>query len=607
MIRSMITALHIRDFVHIDRLDVEAGEGLIAVSGDTGAGKSVLLHALSLAVGARADHQVVRPGAERAVINVQFEPVQGHPIWRELDERGLTCEQPGILSLRRVVGADERSRAFINDQSVTIACLREIGAQLLRMHGQHHALDLFCSSTQRDILDRFGVSPVAREQCRQAFEIYVAAASELSRTGQALSNAASRAMELEALIADLDRLAAQDNEETLLLERRLILQNAERLHDNLVEARAVFRGAGGVGSIWSSLLKALQRMERIVGARTAQSAAVSDAERSHDTGEKIGIAARIGELIELTDDVFSQSQEIEARIELIGRECQSSPDELEAIEGRIADLRAAGRKYACPVTDLPALLAEAQCELGALSVAADALRAAEQAHGEAERNYRSRAEALSLARQNAAVVFSALVQREMESLRLQESRFIVHVRKADWGESGENGCDRIEFLLAAGENLAAMPISQIASGGELSRLALIFQCLLAEHGAPMSRPVFIFDEIDQGVGGATADAMGRKLRELARSGQVIAVTHSPQVAALADSHWLVQKSYRADSLLGTRAFGQLQVLNEAERVEEVARMLAGLEITPEARAASRRLMGIQARRRVGVAEMADCA
>lgn len=603
----MITALHIRDFVHIDRLDIEAGDGLIAVTGDTGAGKSVLLHALSLAVGARADCQIVRPGTERAIIQVQFEPDPDHPVWRELEGRGLECDPLAGLSLRRIVGTDERSRAFINDQSVTIAFLRDIGALLIRMHGQHHALDLFCSTTRRDILDRFGVRRDVLRQCREAFDIWGTARSERTRFVAACAEAADRARELEALIADLERLAPQDNEETILLDRRLILQNAERLHDNLLEARAFFRGAGGIGSVWSSLLKTLHRMERIVGNVEIRSDAALGREGVDEGGDPDRIGARIDDLIALTDNVFSQSQEIEARIEHIGVTWQSSPDELETIEGRIADLRAAGRKYSCPVAALPALLAAAQGELDALGRAADARREVEHQEVEAWNHYRACAEALSAMRQKAAEAFAVLVQGEMERLRLLESRFIVQVQTLDWSESGEHGCDRVEFLLAGADNLPLLPISQIASGGELSRLALIFQSLQAEQSTPNSRPVLIFDEVDQGVGGATADAMGRKLRDMARMGQVIAVTHSPQVAALADSHWLVSKSYRADEDLGLRAYGQLQVLSESERVEEVARMLAGLEITAEARAASRRLMGIAAAQRLAREEMVDCA
>lgn len=549
----MLVALSIRDVVLIDRLDLALGPGLTALTGETGAGKSILLDSLGLALGARSEAGLVRAGATQAVVSAVFEPPADHPARRLLAEQGLPDET--ALTLRRVVQTDGRSRAFVNDEPVSVSLLKRLGESLVEIEGQFAQVGLADAGTHASLLDAFGGLEGEAERVRGAFAAWRAA--ERARADAEAAIAAARRDEewLRHAVAELDRLAPEAEEEERLDRLRRSLQGAEKRAEALASARDELARNRGVAQALRSAARSLERL-----------------------GEDAAVAPVLAALSAAQDAVA----EAETLLERLLADSAPDPRALEAAEERLFALRAVARKHQVTVAELPALrdnLRERMRELDLgeerIAALADAARAAREA-------YRTAAEHLSAARREAAEALAQAVAKELAPLKLERARFVVELTRLEEDTWGPDGADRVQFLVAMNPGQAPAPLAKCASGGELSRLMLALKVVLAR-----STPVttLVFDEVDAGIGGATAAAVGERLSRLAESLQVLVVTHSPQVAAKASRHWRVSK--RAEH--GMTRTG-VEVLDAAARREEIARMLAGERITDAARAAAADLL-----------------
>jgi DNA repair protein RecN (Recombination protein N) len=570
----MLIGLSIRNVVLIQALDLSVGAGLTALTGETGAGKSIVLDALGLALGARADAGLVRRGAASASATAVFSLPQGHPAFAALAEKGLEADASGELVLRRQIGADGRSRAFVNDQASSVGVLRDLGALLLEVHGQHDAVGLLDARTHRALLDSYGGCAEALRACRVAWTTW----RELSKAAAALRDRvrqdAADAEELTLRLAELDRLDPKPGEETALADKRALLGAAEKVMDDITAAQDAF-AAGQIGQRLSQASRALQRaLDRVKGPAG---------------GEQSGALRGLSEAAAAVERALIEADEASSALEAAAQSFVFDPAGLEKTEERLFALRAAARKLNVPVEGLPAERVRMAQALQALESADADLAAADAAAKRAEGAFWSAAQVLSAARSAAGARLSEAVEAELKPLKLDKARFRVAVEPLGPERAGPEGADRVAFEIATNPGAPFGPLGAIASGGELARFALALKAALATRetaaGGAAFTPVMIFDEVDQGVGGAVADAVGLRLRGLARAAQVLVVTHSPQVAARADVHWRVSKSIDGD--MTTTA---IEPLDPSARQEEIARMLSGAEVTEAARAAARALI-----------------
>jgi len=550
----MLARLSIRDIILIDRLDIDFGAGLAALTGETGAGKSILLDAFALALGARGEAALVREGAEQGQVIAVFELAKAHPARRLLAENNLGAEDE--LIVRRVQFADGRTRAFVNDQPVSVQVLRALGAALVEIHGQHDERAFVEAATHRALLDAFGglegdATEVRRlwderRACDAAVAAHRADVERLSREAEWLRHA----------VEELGRLAPETGEETALAERRAAMMQAEKVAEDL---RATHDSISGPQSPVPPLSTAVRRLER----RAAQAPAL------------------IEPAVRAIDVALNALDEARQHLEQALRVAEYDPGELERIEERLFALRAAGRKYNAPVDELNTLARRYEGDLALIDAGAGRLAALEQEAKAAAARYLEAGQALSAARSRAAQALDKAVNAELKPLKLERAQFSTDIVSED---EGPEGLDRVEFWVRTNPGTRPGPLMKVASGGELARFLLALKVVLADRG---SAPTLIFDEIDTGVGGAIADAIGVRLARLAAGVQVIAVTHAPQVAARADRHYLITKDALAK---GKRVATRVAELAAERRREEIARMLAGAEITAEARAAAERLI-----------------
>ncbi|HXQ82686.1 MAG TPA: DNA repair protein RecN [Xanthobacteraceae bacterium] len=550
----MLARLSIRDIVLIDRLDIDFGSGLAALTGETGAGKSILLDAFALALGARGEAALVRQGAEHGQVIAAFDIAKDHPARRVLADNDLGGEDE--LIVRRVQFADGRTRAFINDQPVSVQVLRALGTALVEIHGQHDERAFVDAATHRALLDAYGgieddaakvVQLWAERRTREAaVESHRAEVERASREAEWLRHA----------VKELSRLAPETGEETALAERRTGMMQAEKVAEDL---RATHDSVTGPNSPVPPLATAVRRLER----RAAQAPAL------------------IEPAVKAIDAALTALDEARTHLEQALRVAEYDPAELERIEERLFALRAAGRKYNVPVDELNALAQRYQADLALIDAGAERLAVLEREAQEATARYREAAEKLSAARRRTAQALDKAVNAELKPLKLERAQFSTQIESES---EGPNGLDRVEFWVRTNPGTRPGPLMKVASGGELARFLLALKVVLADRG---SAPTLVFDEIDTGVGGAVADAIGVRLARLASDVQVIAVTHAPQVAARADRHYLISKDALAK---GKRVATRVAELEAERRREEIARMLAGAEITAEARAAAERLI-----------------
>jgi DNA repair protein RecN (Recombination protein N) len=558
----MLTALAIRDVVLIERLDLSFGAGLTVLTGETGTGKSILLDSLGLAMGARAEQGLVRRGAAQASVTACFAAAGNAALAAVLDERGVPAEDE--LVLRRVVAADGKSRAYVNDQPVGAALLRRVAALLVEVQGQHAQMGLADPATHAALLDSYAVPVPLRAQVARSWHDWQAARTAL-QDAQAAAAAAARDEDwLRHAVDELATLAPRADEEAELAEERRTLQQAERRGEAIAAAIAELaprdRRSGNPAAALRAAARALARLAPSGGEADSAAAPALDA----------------------LDRAESALAEAETLLTRLAAEADSDPRRLEQAEERLFALRAAARKHGVPVADLSALLDRLSARLALVESGAAAIAEAEQAAAAGRAAYIAAATALSAARQTAATRFAAAIARELPPLRLDKARFVASVAalpEADWGP---NGMEAVRFLIATNPGQDPGPLARIASGGELSRLMLALKVVLSAGSAV---PTLVFDEVDAGLGGATAAAVGERLARVAERVQVLVVTHSPQVAARGAAHLRVAKASGRG-----RAETRVEALDSDARREEIARMLAGETITEAARAAADALL-----------------
>ena len=547
----MLRQLSIRDVVLIDRLDLEFEPGLGVLTGETGAGKSILLDSLGLALGMRADTGLVRSGEAQASVSAEFELSGEHPAFALLGDQGIDREAGEPLLLRRTLKADGGSRGFASGAAVPASVLRDIASALIEIHGQHDDRGLLNPKGHRALLDAFGridTAPVA------------AAWAKLSEIERELALARSTADEadrdrdyLTHAVGEIDALAPEPGEETALADQRATMQAGEKAGEALTGIDELLGGSDGA---LSQLRQAARRIERGAADHVLLSEALASLDRA-----------------------VIEASEAEERIARAAEALAFDPTRLESVEARLFDIRGLARKHRVQPDELAGLGEEMRAKLAMIDAGSERIAALEKALAEERRGYDERAAALHKAREAAAAQLDAAVADELAPLKLDAAKFRTAIADADPGPSGT---DRVEFEVSTNPGAPFGPLTRIASGGELSRFILALKVALAEAG---DAATMIFDEIDRGVGGAVASAIGERLARLAEKSQLLVVTHSPQVAARAAHHYRIEKAHSEN---GTRT--TVRKLTPDERREEIARMLSGAAITDEARAQAARLL-----------------
>lgn len=553
----MLASLAIRDVVLIERLDLSFGPGLSVLTGETGAGKSILLDSLGLALGQRAETGLVRAGQSQASVAAVFTPPANHPAHALLTELGLEAED--ALVLRRVVQADGRSRAFVNDHPVGVAALKRLAATLVEVQGQHDQVGLADPATHGALLDAFGGLDAPRGEAATAFRAWRKADAALRAAEEAVAAALRDEEWLRHAVEELSTLAPQEGEEESLAQERQHLQAAERRTEALAGALAELqprdRRSAHPAAALRSAARALERLPQGAGQEAVLAA--------------LGTA----------QDALAEAEQL---LERLAQDALPDPRRLEALDDRLYALRSAARKHGVAVVELPALLETLRGRLAALDAGTDRVGALTLAARAAREGYVAAATSLTALRREAAAALEAALAQELPPLKLDRARVVVEVAPREESAWGADGADRVTLLVATNPGQTPGALVKIASGGELSRLMLALKVVLA-RGSPV--PTLVFDEVDAGIGGATAAAVGERLQRVAERLQVLVVTHSPQVAARGARHLRVAKSV-ADGRAETR----VTPLDAEERREEIARMLAGEVVTEAARAAAESLL-----------------
>ncbi|NJC04459.1 DNA repair protein RecN (Recombination protein N) [Sphingomonas kaistensis] len=547
----MLRQLVIRDVVLIDRLTLDFSDGLGVLTGETGAGKSILLDSLGLAMGMRADSGLVRSGQDSASVTAEFDLPDGHPALAVVEEAGIENEAGEPLIFRRTLKADGGSRAFLGGGAVPAAVLREAAGTLVEIHGQHDDRGLLNPKGHRALLDNFGridLAPVARAWTRLAD-----LRSELDTLRRTAADADRDREFLDHSIEELAKLEPEEGEEQRLAEKRAAMKQFARVQDDLDGLASLFTGSdGGL----SQLRQAARRLERVAEAHPL-----------------------LGEALTALDRALIEGGEAEEKVIAAQRDLAFSPEELEEAEARLFDLRGLARKHRVEPDQLAELLDRMREQRQAIDAGENQIAEIERALAVAQGDFTAASDALTAARVAAAGRLDAAVAAELAPLKLEAARFRTVVAG---GDAGPSGSDRVEFEVSTNPGAPFGALTKIASGGELSRFILALKVALAEEGGAST---MIFDEIDRGVGGAVASAIGERLARLATRSQLLVVTHSPQVAARASRHYRIEKSHGDE---GTRT--TVRLLDADERREEIARMLSGAAVTEEARAQAARLL-----------------
>lgn len=553
----MLAHLSIRDIVLIERLDIDFPSGLSVLTGETGAGKSILLDALSLTLGARGDASLVRHGAAQGSVTAVFSVPHNHPARALARDNGFddANDPGGDLILRRSQSADGRSRVFINDQPAGVALLREIGRHLVEIHGQHDDRALVDAAAHRDLLDAFGGHGGVALSVGHAWRAWREAEQALARHRARVEAAAREADYLRACVEELSKLDPLPGEETGLAERRAAMMQAEKAAADIADAEAILSGQNSTVPQLASLMRRLQRK--------AEAA-----------------PGLLDDIVKALDEALVSLDAAQVAVDAALRAAAFDPQALEQAEERLFALRAAARKHSVAVDDLAALRDGMAADLADLDAGEERLGTLEKAAQAAKAAYDEAAAHLSALRRGTADALARAVMAELPALKLERAEFIVEMA-SEPEDRAESGIDQVEFWVRTNPGTRAGPIMKVASGGELSRFLLALKVALADRG---SAPTLVFDEIDTGVGGAVADAIGQRLARLAGHIQVLSVTHAPQVAARAGTHYLIAKSG------AEKVTTSVAALARTARQEEIARMLAGATITEEARAAADRLL-----------------
>ena len=562
----MLYALSIQSFVLIDRLDLEAATGFTALTGETGAGKSIILDALGLVLGGPVNRQQVRAGAEQASISAEFSVPEGHPAWQILKSHDVFADPSETLILKRVVSRTGPSRAFVNGQPVAAALLADIGATLVEIHGQHAAAQLLRPSVHLELLDAFaGLTPTV-EKCGVQWARFEEARAARRRLEQDVASARERQEWLTFAVGDLSKLAPDSGEVERLAAQRTALLQSERMCEAVDEASKALREP----KLEQSLTQAAKAVERIV--RIPELEALE--------GDIVTVAESAADALERTLIELSEAQGAVQSLSLVS---EHDASQLEIVEERLFALRAAARKYDTQPEQLTETLSHFQKELALCDADSAALDEARTVENEANAAWRKTAETLRASRNKHAAALEAEFRAQLEPLHLGRVKLQVAFEEIGPEESGAKGLERASFEVETNPGAGFGPLKKIASGGELARFSLALKCALSQAGDTCT---MIFDEADQGVGGAVAAAIGERLSILAQDRQVFAVTHSPQVASAAARQWRVMKG---EDQMG-QIFSQVAQLDDGQRLEEIARMLSGSSITNEARAAALKLL-----------------
>ena len=555
----MLTALSIRDIVLIEKLDLQLDQGLTVLSGETGAGKSILLDSLGLALGARGDSSLVRAGQAKGSVTAAFQVPGTHAAMEFLRANDVDVEDQIIV--KRVQMAEGASRATINDQPVSLNVLRQLAVLLLELHGQHADRALINSSAHRNLLDAYGGLEGQVKAVNGLWQTLQAATTALSEHEERMARAEAERDFIEHAVKELASLSPEPNEEQHLAEQRQMMMQSEQYASALDEAEGVLAGDA---ALEARLNAALRRLER----------------------RKEGAGGRLDEVCKALERLLHEWGEAGVAIDVARRSFVFDPRELEKSEERLFALRAAARKYRCTVDELAALRGKFEADLQSLEDGGGRLAVLKREVAEAKSAYEAAADKLSAARRKAAKAMDKAVAAELPALKLERARFETVVT-SDAARPAASGVDVVEFQVATNPGTPMQPLMKIASGGELARFMLALKVVLAAKG---SAPVLIFDEIDTGVGGAVADAIGKRLARLADGLQVLAVTHSPQVAARASQHLLISKMEDVGS---KRMVTRVTPLSASSRKEELARMLSGATVTSAARAQAEELLAGQ--------------
>jgi DNA repair protein RecN (Recombination protein N) len=557
----MLVALSIRDIVLIEKLDLGFSKGLTVFTGETGAGKSIILDSLSLALGARGDGGLVRKGASSASVTASFEIEASNAAFEKLRDHGLD-DGEGLI-LRRVQYSDGRTKAFVNDRPVSTSLLREIGQTLVELHGQHDDRALLDASAHREILDRFGGLLPDVGRVSALWDDWREKRSIAERLQQELDLARRDEAYLAASCRELDDLAPKEGEEEALAEKRKVLMASAKTRADLEAAADALSPQSFPSGKLSALLR---RMER-----------------------QPALPPELRSILEAIERVLIEADEARTLVEKQLR--AQSEDNVEAIEERLFKLRAVARKHRVSVDGLPGLHRRFLEDLDRLEMGTERLQGARKDAEAAGLAYAQAAASLSQKRKTAAERLERAIAKELKPLKLEKARFLTHTQLLNGHENdiggGPLGRETVMFFVQTNPGAKPGPLTKVASGGELARFLLALKVVAADKN---SAPVLIFDEIDTGVGGATATAIGERLSRLGQKAQVLAVTHSPQVAAHADTHYKLYKTSRGtDENITVET--SAEALDAAGRREEIARMLAGRKVTQEARAAADSLIG----------------
>ncbi|MFO1242350.1 MAG: DNA repair protein RecN [Rickettsiales bacterium] len=551
----MLTQISIRNVVLIEKADLHFESGLGVLTGETGAGKSILLDALGLALGARGDSSLIRKGADSASVTASFDLVEDHPVFAMLQKSGVETESP--LMLRRQISADGKSRGFINDEPVSLKILKEIGTELVEVHGQHEQQFLDNPLRQEALLDAYAGNKKEKISVSQAYADWRAKQEDLDRITEVLEQAARDREYIEHMERELSILKPKAGEEDELTERRTRMMQSEKLANLLDEVITTLQQP-------KSVSESLRGVERAL------------------TRSSLAQSPQFEAVVALLDQAASNVQEAEAVLEEIGRETAYSQDTLDTIEERLFALKDAARKYRIQTEELPALLADAREKLSALNTGAVQQDTLVREVAEARKRYIEAAATLSETRRKAAAKLEKLLVKELTPLKMEAALFKVDLSEKPESAWTARGVDSIVFTAAMNKGSDFAPLSDIASGGELSRFMLALAVVL---GKASGTATMIFDEIDAGTGGAVADAIGRRLEELGQFTQVLVVTHLPQVAARGQDHFFISKAEKKKVTVT-----EVVKLTATQKREELARMLSGEEITEEARSAADRLL-----------------
>lgn len=552
----MLLSLAIRDIVLIEALDLEFGPGLNVLTGETGAGKSILLDALGFAIGRATRRDLVRTGADTGSATAVFEASANHPVSDLLRELDLP-QGDGELILRRVAAAQGPSRAFVNDQRVSAEVLAKIGAVLVEVHGQHDGRGLLSPRVHGALLDQSALLGQSVAKVRALWTNWQGAVKALADAEVEQSKALADEEFLRHSVDELEALAPQPGEDDALDARRRLMRQAADLIGEVNRAESALSAEGAEGALADALSRLMHIAERAEG--------------------------RLEAAISALDRCIAELGEAQAHVSGFAEEMRFDPGALEEVEERLFAIRAVARKHACGPDELPELVARMAAQLQQIDAGGDAIADLQASVGATKTAYHAAAEELSAARARAAKDLDAAVTAELAPLKMENARFVTQIEARD---PGPEGTDAVRFMASINPGTPAGPIDRIASGGELSRFLLALKVQLS--GATASQTM-VFDEIDQGVGGATADAVGRRLARLSQSGQVLVVTHSPQVAARGDGHFQISKT-ASDGITRT----DVRALNEQDRQDEIARMLAGDTVTDAARSAARALLDAEA-------------